>query len=102
MPAYTRARMRLVSLVLLTALGSTGTALAQTVTSEDTVRSGRRMLERFPYYEVVAYTVFRVDGDIVHLAGYSVEGRLARDAEAAAKRASGVTDVANTTEMLPT
>ena len=45
--------------------------------------------------------MFRVDGGTVYLAGYSFEGRLKADAEMAAKRASGVIEVANKIEVLP-
>lgn len=74
---------------------------AQTVTPEETGRSVRRMLERLPYYGVFDYIVFRVDGGTVYLAGYGYEGNLRRDAEMAAKRASGVTEVGNKIEVLP-
>ena len=94
-------RMGLVSLALLgTTSGATG-AGAQSVTSEETVRSVRRMLERLPYYGVFDYIVFRVDRGTVYLAGYSFEGRLKADAEMAVKRASGVDEVANKIEVLP-
>ena len=59
------------------------------------------MLERLPYYGVFDYIVFRVDSGTVYLAGYSFEGRLKADAEMAAKRASGVVEVANKIEVLP-
>ena len=59
------------------------------------------MLERLPYYGVFDYIVFRVDRGTVYLAGYSFEGRLKADAEMAAKRASGVDEVANKIEVLP-
>lgn len=59
------------------------------------------MLERLPYYGVFDYLVFRVDRGVVYLAGYSFEGRLRADAEMAAKRASGVVEVANKIEVLP-
>lgn len=45
--------------------------------------------------------VFRVDRGTVYLAGYSFDGRLKGDAEMAAKRASGVIEVANKIEVLP-
>jgi osmotically-inducible protein OsmY len=45
--------------------------------------------------------VFRGDRGTVYLAGYSFEGRLKMDAERAAKRASGVDEVANKIEVLP-
>jgi hyperosmotically inducible periplasmic protein len=91
-------------LVSLTMLGTTSgvtNVAAQAVTSEETVRSVRRMLERLPYYGVFDYIVFRVDRGTVYLAGYSFEGRLKGDADMAAKRASGVTEVASTIEVLP-
>jgi osmotically-inducible protein OsmY len=59
------------------------------------------MLERLPYYGVFDYIVFRVDGGTVYLAGYSFDGRLKGDAEMAAKRATGVVEVANKIEVLP-
>jgi osmotically-inducible protein OsmY len=64
------------------------------------VRSVRKMLERLPYYGVFDFIVFRVDRGAVYLAGYSFEGRLKMDAEAATKRASGVDEVANRIEVL--
>ena len=72
------------------------------MTPDETVRSIRRLLERLPYYGVFDYLVFRVDRGTVYLAGYSFEGRLKADAEMAVKRASGVDEVANKIEALPT
>jgi hyperosmotically inducible periplasmic protein len=77
-------------------------SVAQSLSADDTVQSVRRMLERLPYYGVFDYIVFRVDRGTVHLAGYSFDGRLRTDAEMAVKRASGVVEVANTIETLPT
>jgi len=94
-------RMGLVGLALLGTIGDAASA-SQTVTPEETVRSVRRMLERLPYYGVFDYIVFRVDRGTVYLGGYSFEGRLKADAAKAAKRASGVEEVANTIEVLPT
>jgi osmotically-inducible protein OsmY len=88
-------------LALLGALTGVTRISAQDVTSEETVRSVRRMLERLPYYGVFDFIVFRVDRGTVYLAGYSFEGRLKRDAETATKRASGVNEVANKIEVLP-
>jgi hypothetical protein len=45
---------------------------------------------------------YLVDRGTVYLSGYSFEGRLKADAEMAAKRASGVDEVANKIEVLPT
>src|ERR671910_723658 len=94
-------RSVLVGLALLGPLTGVPLASAQSVTSEETVRSVRRMLERLPYYGVFDFIVFRVDRGAVYLAGYSFEGRLKKDAETATKRASGVNEVANKIEVLP-
>ena len=97
-------RMSLVSLALLGTIGGATSAGAQTVTVApgETVRSVRRMLERLPYYGVFDFIAFSVDRGVVTLAGYSYEGRLKADAEMATKRASGVKEVANKIEVLPT
>ena len=94
-------RHSLLSLALLGTISGPTSAAAQSVSSEETVRSVRRLLERLPYYGVFDYIVFRVDRGTVYLAGYSFEGRLKADAEMAAKRASGVDEVANKIEVLP-
>ena len=91
----------LFSLALLGTISAPASAVAQSVTPEETARSVRRMLERLPYYGVFDYLVFRVDRGTVYLAGYSFEGRLKADAEMAVKRASGVDEVANKIEVLP-
>ena len=95
-------RTGLVSLALLGAISGATSAEAQSVTSEETVRSVRRMLERLPYYGVFDFIAFSVDGGTVTLAGYSYQGNLKADAEMAAKRASGVAEVANKIQELPT
>src|ERR671910_1059331 len=102
MSAYLHALgVSLISLGVLGAIaGPTGVG-AQNLTVDETVHSVRRMLERLPYYGVFDYIVFRVDSGTVYLAGYSFEGRLKADAELAVKRASGITEVANTIEVLP-
>ena len=90
--------------ILMALIGATSehtTAVAQSVTVDDTVESVRRMLERLPYYGVFDYIVFRVDGGNVYLAGYSFEGRLKADAQMAVERARGVVEVANAIEVLP-
>jgi hyperosmotically inducible protein len=94
-------RIGLVGVMLLGTTDAAVTTAAQSVSPEDTVRSVRRMLERLPYYGVFDYIVFRVDRGVVYLAGYSFEGRLKMDAEAASRRASGVSEVANKIERLP-
>ena len=95
-------RIGIGSLALLGMLAANAPFDARTITSEETALSVRRMLERLPYYGVFDFIVFRVDRGTVYLAGYSFEGRLKTDAEAATKRASGVDEVANKIEVLPT
>ena len=110
MNAYIRMlRTSLVSLALMGTISGATSVGAQCVTSEtpcvtpeETVRSVRRMLERLPYYGVFDFIAFRVDRGTVYLAGYSYQGNLKADAEMAAKRASGVVEVANKIEVLPT
>jgi len=94
-------RVALFSLALLETISGSTRVSAQKVTPEETVRSVRRMLERLPYYGVFDFLVFRVDRGTVYLAGYSFEGRLKADAEMAVKHASGVDEVANKIEPLP-
>ena len=91
----------LVGLAMLAAVGRDADATAQNVTSQETVRSVRRMLERLPYYGVFDFIAFGVDRGTVTLVGYSYEGNLKSAAEMATKRASGVDEVANKIEVLP-
>ena len=102
MSAYCRVlRIGFVGLAILGMISGGTSGGAQSVSVDETVRSVARMLERLPYYGVFDYIVFRVDRGTVYLAGYSFEGRLRMDAEAATKRASGVDEVANKIEVLP-
>ena len=86
----------LTGVVLMTA----GTA-AETVTAQETTRSLRRALERLPYYGVFDYLTFGVERGVVTLNGYAYNGNLRYAAEMAAKRTSGVDEVANRLEVLP-
>jgi osmotically-inducible protein OsmY len=81
-------------------LMTTGTA-AETVPSQETTRSLRRALERLPYYGVFDHVTFSVDRGVVTLNGYAYNGSLRSAAEMAAKRTSGVDEVANRLEVLP-
>jgi osmotically-inducible protein OsmY len=81
-------------------LMTSGTA-AETVTPLETTRSLRRALERLPYYGVFDYLTFGVDRGVVTLNGYVYNGSLRVAAETAAKRTSGVDEVANRLEVLP-
>ena len=103
MNAYTHVlRRSLVGLALLGTISGAPSVGAQSVTPEETVRSVRKMLERLPYYGVFDFIAFGVDRGIVTLVGYSYQGNLKADAESATKRASGVAEVANKIEVLPT
>jgi hyperosmotically inducible protein len=86
----------LTGVVLMTA----GTS-AETVTSQETARSLRHTLERLPYYGVFDYMSFQVERGVVTLNGYAISGSLRSAAETAAKRTSGVDEVANRLEVLP-
>ena len=94
-------RIGLICLAMLPAIIGATRVGAQSVTQEETVRSVRRVLERLPYYGVFDFIVFRVNSGTVSLAGYSYQGSLKRDAEAAARRASGVLEVSSKIEVLP-
>ena len=95
-------RAGVVGLVTLAAISGATGVRAQEVAQGETVRSVRKMLERLPYYGVFDFLAFGVDRGTVTLVGYSFEGRLKADAEMAAKRSSGVDEVANKIEVLPT
>ena len=94
-------RWSLITLALLDPISGRTSAVGQSISTEETVHSVRRMLERLPYYGVFDYIVFRIDAGTVYLAGYSFESRLKANAEMAARRASGVVEVANKIEVLP-
>jgi hyperosmotically inducible protein len=101
-PQLRALRIGLIGLAVVAAVPVVTQVRAQAVSPDETVRSVRRMLERLPYYGVFDYLVFSVDKGVVKLAGYSFDGRLKADAEMAVKRASGVEEVSNRIEVLPT
>ena len=74
---------------------------AETVPPQETTRSLRRALERLPYYGVFDHLTFGVERGVVTLNGYAYNGSLRYAAEMAAKRTSGVDEVANRLEVLP-
>ena len=80
---------------------STAGSSAQMVTRAETTYSVRRALDRLPYYGVFDFMAFGVDRGTVTLSGYAYNGSLRTAAEIAAKRASGVDEVANRLEVLP-
>ena len=83
--------------VIASATGSS----AQMVSPLETTHSVRRALERLPYYGVFDYMAFGIDRGTVTLTGYTYNGSLRSAAEIAAKRTSGVDEVANRLEVLP-
>ena len=86
----------LIGVVLMTS----GTA-AETIPARETARSLDRALARLPYYGVFDQITFSVDRGVVTLNGYAYSGSLRSAAETAAKRTSGVDEVANRLEVLP-
>lgn len=74
---------------------------ADTITPQETTRSLQRALERLPYYGVFDHLTFTVERGVVTLGGYAYNGSLRAAAEMAAKRTSGVDEVANRLEVLP-
>jgi hypothetical protein len=74
---------------------------AETIPRQETTGSLQRALERLPYYGVFDHLMFSVDRGVVTLSGYTYSGSLRSAAETAAKRTSGVDEVANRLEVLP-
>lgn len=87
--------------VLGVALLTTPGSAAETTTPGETTRLLRRALDRLPYYGVFDHLTFAVDRGVVTLDGYVYNGSLRYAAEMAAKRTSGVDEVANRLEVLP-
>ena len=86
----------------LAAVSTLSTALAaERVSMHETTRSLQRTLERLPYYGVFDFMAFEIDRGTVTLTGYAYNGSLRNAAEMAAKRTSGVDEVANRLEVLP-
>jgi hyperosmotically inducible protein len=86
----------LIGIILMTHRSS-----AQSIGAQETTYSVRRALERLPYYGVFDYLAFGIDRGTVTLTGYAYSGSLRSAAEDAAKRSSGVDEVANRLEVLP-
>ena len=94
--------------ITMAAVLATGLVLAIAVAaratgaSDPTVDGIRKELLRLPYYGVFDYMSFGIDRGTVTLTGYTYNGSLRSAAENAAKRSSGVDEVANRLEVLPT
>jgi hyperosmotically inducible protein len=91
----------LIGVAMLGCVDGTTSVAAQSVATGETARSVARMLEHLPYYGVFDFIAFGVNRGTVTLVGYAYQGNLKRDAEMAAKRSSGVDEVADKIEILP-
>ena len=94
--------VRLAAIVVVGALMITSVgAGAQSVSARETTQSVQRALERLPYYGVFDFMAFNVERGTVTLTGYAYHGSLKNAAESAARRVSGVDEIANRVELLP-
>jgi hyperosmotically inducible protein len=89
-------------LAIVVSVATAASPAAQSVSVKQTTESVRRALERLPYYGVFDFLAFSVDRGLVTLHGYAYRGSLMSESEAAVKRVSGVDEVANKIELLPT
>ena len=97
------------ALSMVVAVGLLGRPLAAarpdaqaTVAVKETTMQVRRALLKLPYYGVFDFLAFGLDRGTVTLMGYSYTGLLKSEAEDVVKRVSGVDEVANKIELLPT
>ena len=72
------------------------------VAVKETTMQVRRALVKLPYYGVFDFLAFSYDKGTVTLMGYAYHGGLRSQAEDMVKRVSGVDEVANKIEQLPT
>ena len=79
----------------------TARTMAQTSQAKNTIEEVRTELLQLPYYGVFDFIAFGYNKGTVTLQGYAYEGRLKTDAERAVKRASGVDQVVDQIEDLP-
>jgi hypothetical protein len=101
MAARRLARSLVIGASLTGVILNTNGSSAQMVSAVETTHSVRRALERLPYYGVFDFMAFGINRGTVTLTGYTYNGSLRHAAEAAAKRSSGVDEVANRLEVLP-
>src|SRR5216683_2423754 len=88
--------------VALLLSGVTGVRPAAARAPKSTVEQIRKELLQLPYYGVFDFLAFSYDKGTVTLMGYAYHGTLKHDATRAAKRASGVDQVIDRVEELPT
>jgi hyperosmotically inducible protein len=72
------------------------------VAVKETTLQVRRALLKLPYYGVFDFLAFSVDKGTVTLTGFAYAGNLREEAEDMVRRVSGVDEVANRIEVLPT
>jgi hypothetical protein len=94
------ARLIAIAVVSGVLIASAGPS-AQSLGVRGTSRSVQQALERLPYYGVFDFMAFNVERGAVTLTGYAYHGSLRDAAESAARRTSGVDEVANRIELLP-
>ena len=75
---------------------------AQSVANRETALMVQRALQRLPYYGVFDFLVFGIDRGVVTVEGFAYRVNLKSDASTAIKRVSGVDEIANKIEILPT
>ena len=93
--------MRLAALILAVALVTSASPFAQSTFRRQTTMSIQEELDRLPTYGVFDFLAFGVDRGKVTLTGYTYNGSLKSQAARAVKRISGVDEVANKIENLP-
>ena len=89
------------AILAMVVLGTT-TSHGQSVAVKETTLMVQRALLRLPYYGVFDFLVFGVDRGVVSLGGFAYRANLKGDAVTAVKRVSGVDEVANNIDVLPT
>jgi len=89
------------TLAIAGAFSATPSPAAQSVGVRQTTLNVQRALQRLPRYGVFDFLAFTVDQGIVTLMGYAYRPELKEEAAAALNGVSGVEEVANTIEILP-
>jgi hyperosmotically inducible protein len=78
------------------------TPLAQTIGAKEAALRIERALGRLPYYGVFDLLAFKVDRGVVTLSGFAYNATTRSEAAKVVKEVSGVDEVANQIEILPT
>jgi len=88
-------------MVATAALLSVAVPHAQSAATTETALTVQRALLRLPYYGVFDFLVFSVNRGVVSIGGFAYRANLKSEAVAAAKRVTGVDEVASKIEVLP-